>query len=212
MASMKGSEDKAPKTLKSEVSEKEEKAVKSDVALLEEATLEFWNKNQIFKKTLEKEAPNGNFVFYDGPPFATGLPHAGHVLPFTIKDLIPRYQTMKGKRVLRRWGWDCHGLPIENLVEKELGLKSKKDIETFGVEKFNLAARNSVLRYAGEWKKIIPRVGRWVDMENDYRTMDPNYTESVWWSFKTLYDKGLVYKDFKSMLYCPRCETTLSNF
>ncbi|MBA3733456.1 class I tRNA ligase family protein [Patescibacteria group bacterium] len=185
---------------------------KSEVSLREESVLEFWNKNQIFKKTLDREAPNGNFVFYDGPPFATGLPHYGHVLPGTIKDLIPRYQTMKGKRVLRRWGWDCHGLPIENLIEKELGLKSKKDIEVYGVEKFNLAARNVVFRYADEWKKIIPRVGRWVDMENDYRTMDPSYTESVWWSFKTLHDKGLVYQDFKSMLLCPHCETTLSNF
>ncbi len=184
MAIMKGSEDKAPK------------ALKSDVVLREEATLDFWNKNQIFKKTLEKPAPNGNFVFYDGPPFATGLPHYGHILPGTIKDIIPRYQTMRGKKVLRRWGWDCHGLPIENLIEKELGLTSKKDIETLGVEKFNLASRNAVLRYADEWKKIIPRSGRWVDMDNSYLTMDSSYTESVWWSFKTLYDKGLIYQGF----------------
>ena len=192
--------------------EQEENKNKSEVALKEEKILEFWNKNHIFKKSLEKNAPNGNFVFYDGPPFATGLPHYGHVLPGTIKDVIPRYQTMRGKRVLRRWGWDCHGLPIENLIEKELGLKSKKDIETLGVEKFNLAARGIVFRYADEWKKIIPRVGRWIDMDNDYRTMDSSYTESVWWSFKTLYDKGLIYQAFKSMLLCPHCETTLSNF
>lgn len=185
---------------------------KSEIALKEEKILKFWEEKQIFKKTLEKENPNGNFVFFDGPPFATGLPHYGHILPGTIKDLIPRYQTMKGKRVLRRWGWDCHGLPIENLIEKELGLSNKKDIEVLGVEKFNLAARNAVLRYSDEWKKIIPRSGRWVDMENDYRTMDSTYTESVWWSFKNLYDKKLIYKDFKTMHLCSHCETTLSNF
>ncbi|MFZ2522132.1 MAG: class I tRNA ligase family protein [Minisyncoccia bacterium] len=185
---------------------------KSEIAKKEEEVLDFWNKNQIFQKTLDKDAPNGNFVFFDGPPFATGFPHYGHILPGTIKDIIPRYQTMKGKRVLRRWGWDCHGLPIENLVEKELGLKSKKDIEEYGVEKFNLASRNAVLRYADEWKKIIPRSGRWVDMENSYLTMQPSYTQSVWWSFKKLDKKGLVHQDFRSMMFCPHCETTLSNF
>ncbi len=186
--------------------------VKSDTALREEKILAFWKENNIFEKTLTKPAPNGNFVTYDGPPFATGLPHFGHFLPGTIKDIMPRYETMKGKRVLRRWGWDCHGLPVENLVEKELGLKSKKDIEAFGVENFNQAARNSVFRYADEWKRIIPRMGRWVDMDHDYRTMDTTYTESVWWSFKKLYDKGLVYQGFRSMLFCPHDETTLSNF
>ncbi len=190
----------------------EKEIIKSDVAQKEEKILEFWNEKEIFKKSLDKDAPNGTFVFYDGPPFATGLPHYGHILPGTIKDVIPRYQTMNGKRVLRRWGWDCHGLPIENLIEKELDLKSKKDIENYGVEKFNSAARGVVLRYADEWRKIIPRSGRWIDMDNDYRTMDTTYTESVWWSFKTLNDKGLVYQAFKSMLFCPHCETTLSNF
>ncbi len=190
----------------------EDKSLKSSVAQKEEEILEFWNKNEIFKKSLEKEAPNGSFVFFDGPPFATGLPHYGHILPGTIKDIIPRYQTMKGKKVLRRWGWDCHGLPIENLVEKELGLSSKKDIEAYGVEKFNLASRSAVFRYVDEWKKIIPRSGRWIDMDDSYQTMDSAYTESVWWSFKTLFEKGLVYQDFKSMLLCPHCETTLSNF
>lgn len=189
-----------------------EKITKSEVAEKEEKILEFWDKNDIFKKTLDKDAPEGDFVFFDGPPFATGLPHYGHILPGTIKDIIPRYQTMKGKRVSRRWGWDCHGLPVENLIEKELSLASKKDIETYGIENFNKYARDIVFRYADEWKKIIPRSGRWVDMEDDYRTMDATYTESVWWAFKTLYDKGLVYQGFKSMLLCPRCETTLSNF
>ncbi len=190
----------------------EEKPVKSDVVLKEEKILKFWQDNKIFEKSLEKESPNGNFVFFDGPPFATGLPHYGHILPGTIKDVIPRYQTMKGKHVERRWGWDCHGLPVENIVEKELGFATKKDIEAFGVGKFNAEARKVVMRYADEWKKIIPRVGRWVDMENDYKTMDTSYTESVWWAFKNLYDKNLVYKSFKSMHLCPHCETTLSNF
>lgn len=185
---------------------------KSKLVEIEENVLKFWDKNNIFKKSLEKKSPRGDFVFYDGPPFATGLPHFGHILPTTIKDVIPRYKTMRGYRVRRRWGWDCHGLPIENLVEKELGLTHKKDIESFGIEKFNKAAEQSVLRYADEWRRIIPRVGRWVDMENDYRTMDCNYTESVWWAFKTLYDKKLVREGFKSMQLCPRCETTLSNF
>lgn len=190
----------------------EEKNTKSKIAEREEEILKFWQDNKIFEKSLEKEAPNGNFVFYDGPPFATGLPHYGHILPGTIKDVIPRYQTMRGKKVSRKWGWDCHGLPVENLVEKESGLSSKKDIEVFGVEKFNEKARSMVMRYADEWKKIVPRVGRWVDMENGYRTMDTNYTESVWWAFRNLYDKGLIYKSFKSMHICPHCETTLSNF
>lgn len=178
----------------------------------EEEILRFWNENKIFEKTLEKTKDGTPFVFYDGPPFATGLPHFGHVLPTTVKDVIPRYQTMKGRHVPRIWGWDCHGLPIENLVEKKLGLKNKKDIEDYGVEKFNIEARNSVLDFADEWKKIIPRLGRWVDMDNDYRTMDPTFTESVWWSFKTLFDKNLAYEGFKVMHFCPHCGTVLSNF
>lgn len=194
------------------MSEEKDVKPKSETAEREEKILDFWQKENIFEKTLTKDAPLGNFVFFDGPPFATGLPHYGHILAGTIKDVIPRYQTMKGKRVLRRWGWDCHGLPIENLVEKELGLETKKDIEVLGVGKFNQAARNAVMRYRDEWTKIIPRMGRWVDMENDYKTMDKTYTESVWWSFKTLHEKGLVYKGFKSMQICPRCGTTLSNF
>jgi isoleucyl-tRNA synthetase len=155
---------------------------------------------------------SGEFIFYDGPPFATGQPHYGHILPGTIKDVIPRYKTMRGFHVRRQWGWDCHGLPIENLIEKELGLKNKRDILELGIGKFNAAARASVMRYADDWKRIIPRTGRWVNMDDDYKTMDTSYTESVWWSFKTLYDKGLAYEGFKSMLLCPRCETTLSNF
>lgn len=185
---------------------------KSDIAKREEEVLAFWEKEDIFKKTLEKPAPQGDFVFYDGPPFATGLPHHGHFLPGTIKDAVPRYRTMRGFRVDRRWGWDCHGLPLENIIEQELGIRNKREIEERGIGNFVEAARSAVLRYADDWKRIIPRMGRWVDMENDYKTMDTTYTESVWWSFKTLFDKSLIYEGFKTMHLCPRCGTTLANF
>ena len=179
---------------------------------VESEVLEFWKQDKTFERSVKKAAPKGEYVFYDGPPFATGLPHYGHILASVIKDAIPRYQTMNGKRVERRWGWDCHGLPVENLIEKELGLQTKKDIENIGVETFNEAARGSVMSYAHDWKNIIPRIGRWVEMEKDYKTMDASFTESVMWVFKTLYDKGLVYEGRKSMHVCPRCETTLANF
>ncbi len=185
---------------------------KSAIALKEEEILKFWNDNHIFSQSLSKDSPKGEYVFYDGPPFANGLPHYGHLLAGTMKDAIPRYKTMRGFRVDRRWGWDCHGLPVENIIEKEFKLKSKKDIEEFGLKKFNEAARANVMTYANDWKKIIPRLGRWVDMENDYKTMNPSFMESVLWVFKSLYDKGLVYEGFKPMHLCPRCETTLSNF
>ncbi|MEK7610412.1 MAG: class I tRNA ligase family protein [Patescibacteria group bacterium] len=187
----------------------------NDTVRREERILEFWREHKIFEQSINRPAsaePVGEFVFYDGPPFATGQPHFGHLLPTSLKDAVPRYQTMRGRRVRRRWGWDCHGLPIENLVEKELGLVSKKDIEKLGIAEFNRAARASVLRYAEDWKKIIPRLGRWVDMDNDYRTMDTSYTESVWWVFRQLWEKGLVYEGRKAMHLCPRCETTLANF
>jgi isoleucyl-tRNA synthetase len=182
------------------------------ISIKEKAVLSFWNENQIFEQSLKKESPLGNFVFYDGPPYATGLPHYGHILPNSLKDLLPRYKTMRGFHVDRKWGWDCHGLPIENLIEKKLGLKDKKAIEEYGIDKFNKAAKESVLVYAGEWKERINRIGRWVDMDNDYRTMDSSYTESVWWSFSELNKKGLVFEDYKVMQVCPRCGTPLSNF
>ena len=178
----------------------------------EKDILDFWQKNKIFEKSIEQRPKDKSYVFYDGPPFATGLPHYGHILASLIKDVVPRYWAMKGFRVERRWGWDCHGLPVENLIEQELNLKNKKDIEAIGIEKFNQACRDSVLRYVDEWKKVIPRMGRWVDMEHPYKTMDFDYMESIWWVFKQLWDKGLVYKDYKSMHICPRCGTTLSNF
>ncbi|MBX4209072.1 class I tRNA ligase family protein [Candidatus Parcubacteria bacterium] len=185
-------------------------APKTKLVEIEEKILAFWDKEEIFQKSLDKKGKE--FVFYDGPPFANGLPHYGHMLASFIKDAIPRYKTMQGFHVPRRWGWDCHGLPVETLVEKELGLKAKSDIVEYGLGKFNDVARESVLRYTDEWRKQIPRIGRWVDMDNDYRTMDAAYTQSVWWAFKTLWDKGLVYEGFKSMQICPRCGTTLSNF
>ena len=183
---------------------------KSETALREEGTLAFWKKNRIFEKSVEREAPNGEYVFYDGPPFATGLPHYGHIVASVIKDAVPRFWTMRGYSVPRVWGWDCHGLPIENIVEKELGFKHKKDIIGYGIDKFNETCRARVLTYAEEWEKIIPRIGRWADMEHAYRTMDKPFMESVWWVFKQVYDKGLVYEDYRSMHICPRCETTLS--
>src|SRR3989344_7898245 len=143
------------------MAQKEQPAKQKTIAEREEETLAFWRERQIFEKSLEATRGRDPFVFYDGPPFATGLPHYGHLLASIIKDAIPRYQTMKGRHARRVWGWDCHGLPVEVLVEKELGLAHKKDIERFGIEKFNEAARVSVLRYEEEWKKIIPRVGRW---------------------------------------------------
>lgn len=188
---------------------------KSEVALREEAIQQFWLEQDIFNKSLKTPAgalPKGDFVFYDGPPFATGTPHYGHILAGTIKDAIPRFWTMNGYHVRRKWGWDCHGLPLENLIEKKLGLANKREIEEYGIKNFNEQARAAVLEYRDDWKKVVPRMGRFVDMENDYRTMDSDYTESVWWVFSELYNKGLVYEGFKSMHLCPRCGTTLSNF
>lgn len=176
----------------------------------EEMTLSFWQENKIFDKSLVKDAPYGEYVFYDGPPFATGTPHYGHLISSIIKDVVPRYQTMRGYRVFRKWGWDCHGLPIENIVEQELKTKSKKDIEEIGVGKFNDICRTKVMTYADEWEKVINRLGRWVDFDDCYRTMDLNFMESVWWVFKELWNKDLIYKDYRSMHICPRCETTLS--
>ncbi len=178
----------------------------------EQEILKFWEDNQVFEKSIFSRSQSEPYHFYDGPPFATGLPHYGHIVASLMKDAVPRYWTMKGKRVERKWGWDCHGLPVENIIEKELDLASKKDIEDYGVDKFNEACRATVLKYATEWKKTVNRMGRWVDMENDYKTMDPGFMESVWWVFRQLWDKGLIYKDYKAMHICPRCSTTLSNF
>jgi len=178
---------------------------------LEEEILKFWEQNHIFEKSLSQRGNSQEFVFYDGPPFATGLPHFGHFVPSTIKDIIPRYQCMKGKRVERRFGWDCHGLPVENLIEKELGLNSKTAIEEYGIANFNEACRASVLRYVKEWRSTITRLGRWVDFDNDYKTMESDYMESIWWVVASLWEKGLLYEGYYNLPYCPRCATVLSN-
>ncbi len=184
----------------------------SEFAKREEEILKFWDTNHIFQKTIDQRPANKPYIFYDGPPFATGLPHYGHIVASVMKDMVPRFWTMRGFRVPRRWGWDCHGLPVENIVEGQLNLGSKKEIERFGVDRFNESCRSCVLQYTNEWKKTISRIGRFVDMEHDYKTMNPEYMESVWWVWKSLWDKKLIYQDYKSMHICPRCETPLSNF
>ena len=178
---------------------------------MEEKILAFWEENRIFEKSVENRAESDEFVFYDGPPFATGLPHFGHFVPGTIKDIIPRYRTMKGMKVERRFGWDCHGLPVEYEMEKELGISGKTEIEKFGVARFNEACRSIVLRYTGEWRKVMTRSGRWVDFDHDYKTMDADYMESIWWVVKSLWEKDLVYKGHYILPTCPRCSTPLSN-
>ncbi len=183
-----------------------------DLPQLEQEIKKFWEEDHTFKKSVDQRSEDNSYVFYDGPPFATGMPHYGHLLASTTKDVIPRFWTMNGKRVERRWGWDCHGLPIENIVEKELRLSDKKAIEDYGVAKFNEACRSKVLTYAHDWKEVIERLGRWVDMENDYKTMESWYMESLWWVFAQLWERGLIYKGHKSMHVCPRCNTPLSNF
>ena len=190
------------------------KKAKSNVnfAELEKEILSFWKTNDIFQLSLKQREGNEEFVFYDGPPFATGLPHYGHLLAGTIKDVVPRYQTMCGKYVDRVFGWDCHGLPVENEMEKELNITSKHEIEEYGVDKFNEACRGIVQRYTSEWETVVKRIGRWVDFENGYRTMDKSYMESIWWVFKQLWDKKLIYEGHKILPYCPRCATPLSNF
>jgi len=172
--------------------------------------LKSWNKNKTFEKSLDKTKKGKPYIFYDGPPFATGLPHYGHLLASILKDVFPRFFTMQGRYVKRNWGWDCHGLPVESVVEKELNLKSKDEIEKMGVKKFNDVCRSKVLTFAGEWKETINRVGRWVDFEGGYKTMDTKYIESVWWAFKQLYDKGYLYEGEKILMYCPRCSTPLA--
>ncbi len=188
-----------------------EEIKKSQRAQAEEKVLEFWKENKIFEKSLEKESPKGEYVFYDGPPFATGLPHYGHILGSTVKDVIGRYKTMSGFNVPRRWGWDCHGLPIENIVEKDLGISGKKAIEALGIDKFTEHARSKVLTYVGEWKKTVDRMGRWVDFDNSYKTMDNSFIESVWWALGEMNKKGLLYEGVRVLAYCPRCETPIAN-
>ncbi|WP_117214984.1 isoleucine--tRNA ligase [Allorhizocola rhizosphaerae] len=186
-----------------------------DFPALERSVLDYWAADKTFAASVEgREAGvNGSneFVFYDGPPFANGLPHYGHLLTGYAKDVVPRYQTMKGRRVERRFGWDCHGMPAEVEAEKQLGITTKAEILKMGVAAFNEACRTSVLRYTSEWERYVTRQARWVDFQNDYKTLDLNYMESVMWAIKTLWDKGLVYEGFRVLAYCWRCETPLSN-
>ncbi len=178
----------------------------------EKDVLDYWDEHQVFQKSIDQRPESDPYVFYDGPPFATGTPHYGHIVGSVMKDVIPRYFTMRGKRVERKWGWDCHGLPIEAIVEKEHGLKTKEDIEAMGIAEFNGACDSKVMTYAGEWQKVIRRLGRWVDMENDYKTKDIDYMESVWWVFKQLFEKDRIYEGYKSMHVSPALETVVSNF
>ena len=183
-----------------------------ELPAIEKEILKFWRQNETFRKSLEHRKTSEEYIFYDGPPFATGLPHYGHLLAGTIKDVIPRYQTMRGRYVDRVFGWDCHGLPVEYEMEKTLEISGKKQIEEYGIDKFNEACRSIVLRYTKEWESVVTRMGRWVDFERGYRTMDMDFMESIWWVFKQLWDQGLVYEGHRILPYCPRCSTPLSNF
>jgi isoleucyl-tRNA synthetase len=182
---------------------------------VEEAIAAFWKGDHTFEASVDQRdaGVNGDneFIFYDGPPFANGLPHYGHLLTGFVKDAVPRYQSMRGRRVERRFGWDCHGLPAEVEAEKELGIAGHPEIARFGIEKFNDTCRTSVLRYTSEWERYVTRQARWVDFDNDYKTLDLPYMESVMWAFHTLWEKGLIYEGFRVLAYCWRCETPLSN-
>jgi isoleucyl-tRNA synthetase len=179
---------------------------------LERSVQVFWEEKRIFQRSVEERDARDSFVFYDGPPFATGLPHYGHILTSIIKDVVPRFYTMLGKCVERRWGWDCHGVPIEFEIQNQLGLAGRPDIEAYGIARFNEACKSIVLRYTEEWEKVITRIGRWVDFKNDYKTMDTTFMESVWWAFKQLWDRGLIYQDYKVVHFSWRLGTPLSNF
>jgi isoleucyl-tRNA synthetase len=185
--------------------------VQPDFPELEQRTLAYWNAHGTFKESVERAGANGEFVFYDGPPFANGLPHYGHLLTGYVKDTVPRFRTMTGSKVDRRFGWDCHGLPAEVEAERLLGISGKDDILKMGIDAFNEACRDSVLRYTKDWEEYVTRQARWVDFENDYKTLDLPYMESVLWAFKRLHEKGLIYQGFKVLPYCWRCETPLSN-
>ncbi|PIE90248.1 MAG: isoleucine--tRNA ligase [Acidobacteria bacterium] len=191
---------------------------KANFSEMEKDILKFWEKEKIFEKSLEQRVDAKPYIFYDGPPFATGLPHYGHLLAGTIKDIVPRYWTMQGRYVPRVFGWDCHGLPVENEAAKDLNkleglnLSGKYEIEKYGVGKFNEYCRSIVLKYTSEWEHIVKRTGRWVDFKNGYRTMDKGFMESIWWAFKQLWDKGLVYEGHRVMPFSWKLSTPLSNF
>src|SRR3990167_2881263 len=180
----------------------EQVSPKVDFPKLEHDILEYWKKNKVFEKSLENRKKGKKFTFYDGPPFATGLPHYGHILAMTVKDAVTRFKTMQGYYVPRRLGWDTHGLPVEYEVEKELGFKNKQDIIKYGIDKFNQACRDSVFKFKAEWESFFHRLGRWADAEHAYTTMDDSYIESIWWAFAGLHKKDLVYEGYRSSPYC----------
>ncbi len=182
------------------------------LAELEERVLAYWQAQDLFRASIENRRDAPEFVFYDGPPFANGLPHYGHLLTGYVEDIVPRYQTMRGKRVERRFGWDCHGLPAEMESEKELGIAGRAKITEYGIERFNAHCRSSVMKYTREWERYVARQARWVDFANDYKTMDASYMESVMWAFAELYKKGLVYESYRVMPYSWAAETPVSNF
>lgn len=190
------------------------KSVSNKIAFpkMEEEILAYWEKDGTFKKSLAKNEGKSQYRFYDGPPFATGLPHYGHLLAGIIKDIVPRYQTMRGKYVERRFGWDTHGLPIEALAQEALGVAGAPEIKALGVDKFNEQCRSMVLKYVNEWEKTVTRMGRWVDFKNDYKTMNPEFMETIWWVFKQLWNQGRVYKSHRIMPYSWKLSTPLSNF
>ena len=189
-----------------------------DFPALERETLEYWSRDATFRASVDaRPASTGGavgdneYVFYDGPPFANGLPHYGHLLTGFVKDAVPRYRTMRGRRVERRFGWDCHGLPAEAEAERQLGISGRQAITDHGIDRFNAHCRSSVLQYTSEWERYVTRQARWVDFEDDYKTLDVPYMESVMWAFKTLWDKGLIYEGFRVLPYSWALETPLSN-
>jgi isoleucyl-tRNA synthetase len=178
---------------------------------LESDVLDYWDSDDTFRASIARRDGAPEYVFYDGPPFANGLPHYGHLLTGYVKDIVPRYRTMRGYKVERRFGWDTHGLPAELEVQRQLGITDKAQIEQMGIEKFNDACRESVLKYTNEWRAYVTRQARWVDFDNDYKTLDPTFMESVIWAFKQLWDKGLAYEGIRVLPYCWNDETPLSS-
>ena len=177
----------------------------------EKALIEFWKKNRIFEKSVEQRPIDNSYVFYDGPPFITGMPHHGTLLSSIVKDAVPRFWAMRGKRVERRWGWDCHGLPAENFVEKQLGITDRREIGTkWSLEDYIVKARESMVANSETWRATIDRIGRWVDFDNAYRTMNKDFMESVWWAFKTLYAAGKIYEGRKVLMYDTKFATPVS--
>ena len=177
----------------------------------EKALVEWWKKNRTFEKSVEQRSEDDSYVFYDGPPFITGMPHHGTLLSSIVKDAVPRFWTMRGKRVERRWGWDCHGLPAENFVEKQLGITDRREIGTkWSLEEYIEKARESMVANSETWEGTIDRIGRWVDFKGAYRTMNKDFMESVWWAFKSLYEAGKIYEGRKVLMYDTKFATPVS--